>query len=84
MNTAQTIMEAWEKGTSAAAENIGPETMAKTAKTCKRCGVSEEFEMLAYRGDKLVCQECDSQMEHEWVAEDPCNRKHYLDTFNPA
>lgn len=50
---------------------------------CERCGVSEEFEMLAHRDKRLVCQECDSQIEREWVSEDPDNRRHYLDTFSP-
>lgn len=50
---------------------------------CKRCGVSDEYEMLAYRGSDLVCQQCDCDMEAEWVSEDPDSRKHYLDTFSP-
>lgn len=50
---------------------------------CVECGISENEEMLAYRGSKLVCQECDSQLEQEWVEEDPGNRKYYLDTFSP-
>lgn len=54
-----------------------------TERKCERCGVSEEFEMLAYSGDKLTCQECDCQIEREWVSEDPLNRKHSLDTFSP-
>lgn len=51
---------------------------------CECCGVSEDFQMLAYRGQKLVCEECDSQMEIDWVAEDPDYRRHYLDTFSPT
>jgi len=59
--------------------------MTKIApKTCERCGVSDEYEVLAYRGTELVCQECDCQMEREWVAEDPHERRHYLDTFSPG
>lgn len=54
-----------------------------TERKCECCGVTEEFEMLAYSGKKLVCQECDSRLEHEWVAEDPNHRRHYLDTFSP-
>jgi hypothetical protein len=50
---------------------------------CERCGVSEEQEMLCNRGLQLVCQGCDSELEREWVAEDPDDRKHYLDTFSP-
>jgi len=52
-------------------------------RTCECCGVSEEFEMLAYSGSKLTCQECDSRLESDWVAEDPDNRRHSLDTFSP-
>ena len=51
---------------------------------CKCCGVSEQFEMLAYHGTDLVCQECHHKAEREWVAESPIERRHYLDTFNPA
>lgn len=52
-------------------------------RTCQRCGVSDSFEMLALRGAKLVCQDCDGDLETEWVAEDPGNNRHYLDTFSP-
>ena len=59
--------------------------MAKQSeRTCRRCGVSDEYEMLAFRAGTLVCQECDGEMEREWVAEDPNNRRHYLDTFCPT
>lgn len=51
---------------------------------CERCRVSSEHEMLAYRDDVLVCQECDSALEREWVDEDPENHRHYLDAFSPA
>lgn len=54
------------------------------SRCCMVCGVSEEHEMLANRGDALVCQECDSVLESDWVAEDPDNRRHYLDTFSPT
>jgi hypothetical protein len=49
---------------------------------CECCGISEEFEMLALHGQVLCCQECDSRLESDWVAEDPDNRRHYLDTFS--
>lgn len=52
-------------------------------KCCTRCGASEEFETLAFRGEALVCQECDDEMEREWVGDDPETRSHYLDTFAP-
>lgn len=58
-------------------------TQDNKIKTCVRCGVSEEFEMLAYNGTKLVCQQCDCEIESEWVAEAPNSRRHYLDTFSP-
>lgn len=56
---------------------------AKTRR-CNRCGVSDEVEMLANRGLQLVCAECDGDLENEWVAEDPDNNRHYLDTFSPG
>ena len=55
-----------------------------TERKCECCGVSETIEMLAYRGAKLVCQECDAQAERDWVAEAPNERRHYLDTFSPV
>lgn len=51
---------------------------------CERCGASSAFEVLAYRDDKLVCQQCDCDMEQEWASADPENRRHYLDTFSPC
>lgn len=54
-----------------------------TARTCSRCGVSEDHEMLAHSGGVLVCCECDSVLEREWVEDDPETRTHYLDTFKP-
>lgn len=54
------------------------------ARCCTRCGVSEAREMLALSGSRLVCQDCDGAIEREWVADDPDNRRHYLDTFSPC
>lgn len=50
---------------------------------CERCGVSEEVEMLAGSCEGLVCGPCDAEIEAAWVAEDPENNHHYLDTFSP-
>mgnify|MGYP000548302555 CR=1 FL=1 len=52
------------------------------ARICTRCRISEHDAMLAYRDGKLVCGDCDSALENEWVAEDPENNRHYLDTLN--
>jgi transcription initiation factor TFIIIB Brf1 subunit/transcription initiation factor TFIIB len=55
-------------------------------RVCSRCGVSDEYETLAFcdNGSKrLVCQECNSIIEREWVNADPKNRKHSLDMFKP-
>lgn len=52
-------------------------------RNCERCGASEEYEMLALSGSRLVCQDCDSALGHGWVEEDPENRRHPLDTFSP-
>lgn len=54
-----------------------------TYRVCEDCGVGEANEMLALSGTALVCQGCESQRENDWVAEDPDNRKHSLDTFSP-
>jgi transcription initiation factor TFIIIB Brf1 subunit/transcription initiation factor TFIIB len=56
----------------------------KIPRLCECCGVSEEVEMLALSGAQLVCSACDAVLEREWVAEDPDNRRHYLDTFSPG
>lgn len=53
---------------------------------CERCGIAEQDtpeNMLAGRDGQLVCSDCDSDMENEWVAQDPDNNQHYLDTFSP-
>lgn len=50
---------------------------------CDRCGIDEadtEMGMLAYNGSRLVCSECNSDLDNEWVAEDP-SRIHPLDTL---
>lgn len=53
-------------------------------RVCFNCGVSEHDEMLALGGfGHLVCQDCDARDESDWVAEDPDNRRHSLDTFSP-
>lgn len=54
-----------------------------TDRRCNRCGVSEEQEMLCLSGMQLLCQGCESELEREWVDEDPDNRRHSLDMFSP-
>lgn len=58
-------------------------TPAPHYRECENCGASEETEMLARRGAILICSLCDEDMEAEWVAQDPENNRHYLDTFSP-
>lgn len=53
--------------------------MISTPRKCTRCGISEEYEMLAFSAGKLVCQQCDSDIENEWCAE--TGGTHSLDTF---
>jgi hypothetical protein len=50
---------------------------------CSRCQASEDYAMLALSNGVLVCDECDSEMEAEWVAQDPEHNRHSLDTFSP-
>lgn len=51
---------------------------------CERCGIDErdtEMMMLAMNGDRLVCSECDSDLDNEWTREER-GRIHPLDTLN--
>lgn len=50
---------------------------------CTRCLASETHVMLAMSFGRLVCSDCDGELESEWVAEDPDTRTHSLDTFSP-
>lgn len=57
----------------------------KSQRRCERCGILEsetEMNLLAYNGARLVCDPCNSDLDREWVAEEP-GRKHPLDTFSP-
>ena len=54
------------------------------SRVCVRCGANSDYVMLAYRDGKLVCDDCDADLENEWVAEDPENNRHFLDTFSPG
>jgi hypothetical protein len=57
--------------------------MTRRLRQCEICAISEADEMLALNGTRLVCNDCDSKLEWEWVREDPENRRHSLDTFRP-
>ena len=52
-------------------------------RVCEHCGVPEDVATLGMHGDSLVCYHCDGDLEAEWVAADPENRRHSLDTFKP-
>lgn len=56
----------------------------REVRRCEDCGVSEAHEMLAGRDGRLICGDCDDAAEARWVAEDPENNRHYLDTFSPG
>lgn len=54
--------------------------------TCERCGVPQsetEIGVLAFNGALRVCAECNSDLDNEWVADNP-GSLHPLNTFCPA
>lgn len=56
------------------------------AQHCDRCGVAADETpegMLAYNGDRLVCSDCNSDLDDEWHSDNP-GSVHPLDTLNPA
>jgi hypothetical protein len=55
----------------------------KPTRKCDRCGVAEcdtPENVLAYNGPRLVCADCNSDLDNEWAAEDP-QRTHPLNTL---
>lgn len=57
-----------------------------THKSCERCGLAAHETpegMLAYNGSRLVCADCDSDLNSEWASEEP-GRIHPIDTLCPA
>lgn len=60
--------------------------MRKFEKCCDRCGVAAEETpegMLAYNGPRLVCADCNGDLDDEWHADNP-GSVHPIDALNPT
>lgn len=61
--------------------------MTTDIRKCDRCGLAAnetEMGVLAYNGSRLVCSDCNSDLDNEWYAEDPANRVHPLNALQHA
>lgn len=59
-------------------------TETKLVHRCDDCGISANDAVIAGRDGRMICGDCDDEAERRWVAEDPENNSHYLDTFSPG